>query len=448
MDSAIASETDVVVIGGGPAGSTASTLLAQQGLRVQLFERERFPRFHIGESLIPETYWVLERLNMLPKMQRSHFVKKYSVQFVNAAGKLSAPFYFWDNKPHECSQTWQVVRSEFDKMMLENAREHGVQAHEGIRVVDVLFENDPSTSLGTGRAVGVTIQFDGGARRDVRAKVVVDASGQNGLLQNRFRLRVWDPILNKGAIWTYWKGAYRDTGRDEGATMVLQTSTKKGWFWYIPLHDDLVSVGVVAPFDYLFKNRGDREQTYNEEVERCTAVKDRVAKATRATGYFATKDYSYRSKQVAGDGWVLIGDAFGFLDPLYSSGVLLALRSGEMAADAIVEGLAKGDVSAAQLGKWGPAFNVGMDRMRRLVCEYYDGFSFGNFVRNYPDLKNTVTDLLIGDLFTDRVDKVWAPMESLHPPGKQPFPGWNAGTPQDIAVNKENELFLPDGQKP
>ena len=129
-------DPDVVVIGGGPAGSTVSTLLAQQGLRVELFERDHFPRFHIGESLIPETYWVLKRLNMLPKMQQSHFVKKYSVQFVNASGKLSAPFYFWDNKPHECSQTWQVVRSEFDQMMLENAREHGVIAHEGVRVLE------------------------------------------------------------------------------------------------------------------------------------------------------------------------------------------------------------------------------------------------------------------------------------------------------------------------
>src|SRR5213592_4200778 len=167
---------DVVVIGGGPAGSTVSTLIAEQGYRVELFERETFPRFHIGESLIPETYWVLKRLDMLPKMQRSHFVKKYSVQFVNASGKLSAPFYFWDNKPHECSQTWQVVRSEFDQMMLENAREHGVTVHEGIRVVDVLFED--------GRAVGVTIQEPGGARRDVHANVVVDASGQNGLISN------------------------------------------------------------------------------------------------------------------------------------------------------------------------------------------------------------------------------------------------------------------------
>jgi len=431
---------DVIVIGGGPAGSTASTLLTQHGCRVTLFERDHFPRFHIGESLIPETYWVLKRLDMLPKMQQSHFVKKHSVQFVNAAGKLSAPFYFFDNKPHECSQTWQVVRSEFDLMMLNNAREHGVTVHEGIRVVDVLFDGD--------RAVGVTVQTAGGARQDVQAKVVVDASGQNGLLQNRFRLRVWDPILNKGAIWTYWKGAYRDIGRDEGATIVIQTPSKQGWFWYIPLHDDLMSVGVVAPFDYLFKNRGEREQTYQEEVDRCPAVKERLSKATRTTGYFATKDYSYRSKVVAGHGWVLVGDAFGFLDPLYSSGVLLALKSGELAADAIAEGLEKGDVSAAQIGKWGPVFNEGVDRMRRLVCEYYGGFSFGNFVKNYPHLKNTVTDLLIGDLFTERVDAVWGPMDALKPDDAQPIPLWDSGTPPEIASSKLNELHLPDGPRP
>ena len=417
---------DVVVIGGG--------------YRVTLFERERFPRFHIGESLIPETYWVLKRLGMLPTMQQSPFVKKYSVQFVNASGKLSAPFYFWDNKPHECSQTWQVVRSEFDRMMLDNAREHGVTAHEGVRVVDVLFEDT--------QAVGVKIRNDDGSFREVRAKVVVDASGQAGLIQNRLRLRIWDPVLNKGAIWTYWEGAYRDTGRDEGATMVLQTANKNGWFWYIPLHNNIVSVGVVAPFDYLFKNRANYEQTYHEEVERCSAVKARVAPGTRVTGYFATKDYSYRATKVSGDGWVMIGDAWGFLDPLYSSGVLLALRSGELAADAIVEGLAKGDTTAAQLGKWGPAFNRGVDRMRRLVCEYYDGFSFGTFVKRYPELQGTVTDLLIGDLFTDRVDTVWRPMESLYPPGKAPIPPWNAGAPQEAAPDKANELTLPEGRKP
>jgi flavin-dependent dehydrogenase len=429
--------TDVVVIGGGPAGSTVSTLLAQQGRKVQLFERERFPRFHIGESLIPETYWVFRRLKMLDKMKASPFVKKYSVQFVNAEGKVSAPFYFHDNKPHECSQTWQVIRSEFDTLMLANAREQGVKVHQPARVLEVFFDGE--------RAVGVRAQKEGGAPEEVRARVVVDASGQSTMLQNRLKLRAWDPVLNKGAIWTYWHGAYRDTGRDEGATLVIQTPNKKGWWWYIPQHDDTISVGVVAPFEYLFKGRGSHEQTYNEELEACHAVKERVSTGSRATGYFATKDYSYRSKQVAGDGWVLVGDAFGFLDPLYSSGVLLALKSGELAADAIAEGLAKNDVSAGQLGKWGPTFNRGVDRMRRLVCEYYDGFSFGQFVRTFPHLKGQVTDLLIGDLFTDRVDAVWGPMESLYPPDKKSIPSWSAGAPPEAVPDKVNELFLPEG---
>jgi flavin-dependent dehydrogenase len=377
---------------------------------------------------------VLNRLGMLEKMKASHFVKKYSVQFINASGKLSAPFYFWDNKPHECSQTWQVVRSEFDLMMLGNAQEKGVDVRQPVRVLEVIFDGS--------RATGVRIQDGGGLPQEVQAKVVVDASGQSTMLQNRLKLRRWDPVLNKGAIWSYYQGAYRDNGRDEGATLVIQTPDKQGWFWYIQQHDDIVSVGVVAPFDYLFKGRSSHQETFEEEVNACLAVQDRLRNATRVTGYFATKDYSYRSQEVAGDGWVLVGDAFGFLDPLYSSGVLLALKSGEMAADAIIEGLGQGNVSAAQLGKWGPLFNRGVDRMRRLVCEYYDGFSFGRFVRAFPHLKGTITDLLIGDLFEDRVDSVWKPMESLYPHDKKPIPSWNAST---AGANKANELFVPEG---
>ena len=146
------------MIGGGPSGSTVSaTLVAQHGYKVKLFERDRFPRFHIGESLIPETYWVLKRLNMLEKMKGSHFIKKYSVQFISEHGKLSEPFYFAEHEPHESSQTWQVRRSEFDKMMLDNAREHGVNVHEGVRVLEVLFDGD--------RAVGRCAWKDGGGPR-------------------------------------------------------------------------------------------------------------------------------------------------------------------------------------------------------------------------------------------------------------------------------------------
>src|SRR5262245_3304024 len=158
-------DPDVIVIGGGPAGSTASTLLAQKGYRVHLYERDHFPRFHIGESLIPQTYHVLKRTGMLEKMKASHFVKKYSVQFVNQRGKLSEPFYSVDLRPHEASQTWQVRRSEFDKINLDNAREHGVKVFEGARVLEVLFERN--------RAVGVRVKPEDGPEREVRAKVVI-----------------------------------------------------------------------------------------------------------------------------------------------------------------------------------------------------------------------------------------------------------------------------------
>ena len=405
MSAVSSTSPDVVVIGGGPAGSTVSTLLAQHGRRVQLFERETFPRFHIGESLIPETYWVLKRLNMLDKMKGSHFVQKRSVQFVSANGKLSAPFYFWDNKPHECSQTWQVERGEFDQMLLENAREHGVDAREGVHVLEVIFEGE--------RAVGVKIQEPDGTRREVRAPVVVDASGQAAMLMNRYGLRIWDPLLNKGAIWTYYEGAAKDDNRDEGATLVVQTPDKRGWWWNIPLHGDRLSCGIVRPFEDIFKNRGGLEQTYLEEMENTPYIKHRVANAKRITGYFATRDYTYRSRELAGDGWVMVGDAFGFLDPLYSSGVMLALKSGELAADAIHGALEKGDTSKAVLGAWAPMFNQGIDRMRRLVCEYYNGFNFGTFIRRHPELRGAITDLLIGDLFTEAADRVWGPMDAL-----------------------------------
>jgi flavin-dependent dehydrogenase len=407
MIAANGSNPHVVVIGGGPSGSTVSTLIAQRGYRVELFEREKFPRFHIGESLIPQTYWVLKRLNMLDKMKGSHFVKKYSVQFINQRGKLSEPFYFIDHNPHESSQTWQVRRSEFDQLLLKNAVEHGVQVHEGARVLEVLFEGK--------RAVGIKVRLADGTLRTIKADVVVDAGGQSSLLIDKVGERQWDPVLQKSALWTYWKGAQRDTGRDAGATLVIQTEGKKGWFWYIPLHDDIVSVGVVASFDHLFKNRGtkDYETIYFEEVTRCPGLQPRIANAERCDIFRAQKEYSYRANKAAGDGWALVGDAFGFLDPLYSSGVLLGLTSGSMAADAICDGLAKGDTSERQLRQWEPAFTAGMDRMRRLVCEFYDGFSFGRFVRKHPHLKDRVTDVLIGDLFKDDVDVLWPLMDEM-----------------------------------
>lgn len=393
---------DCVVIGGGPAGATASTILAQHGRSVLVLEKERFPRHHIGESLMPHTWWTFKRLGVLDKLRSSDFPVKQSVQFISASDRESQPFYFPDWDPHESSFTWQIPRDRFDLMMLENARSHGANVIQGCRVREVLFDGD--------RAVGVRAVIDG-ETRDIGAKVVVDASGNAAILSRQLGIRYGDERLKNGAIYAYYRNVQLDEGRNAGATLVIRTPKGNGWFWVIPL-PDMVSVGVVAPPNYLFTGRGDVPLAILEqEIADCPGIARRLTNAERVTGAYVTSDFSYRSKRISGNGWVLIGDAFGFLDPVYSSGLMLALKSGEWAADAIHEGINEGDISGERLGRFGPRFVAGMHTIRKLVYAFYtEGFSFGAFNREYPEQRRNLVRILVGDVFDDDVDDIFQTM--------------------------------------
>lgn len=410
--SEISDDYDVTVIGAGPAGSTVAALTAEYGHRTLLLERSIFPRFHVGESLIPETYWPLKRLGLIEELKKSAFPKKFSVQFVNEDGKESKPFYFDEHKPHESSQTWQVWRDQFDQMLVDCAVRRGAEFRTNAQVLDVLFEKDLAT--------GVRVKLgtvDDQSSREIRSRVVVDASGQSAFLANRLGLKTTDSHLRKGSIWGYFKGALRDSGRDEGATVILQTGGKKSWFWYIPLPDDHVSVGCTGGMEYMFGERESAGEIFERELARCPGMQRRLANAKLTHGFLTTKDFSYRASQVAGPGWVLIGDAFGFIDPVYSTGVFLALKSGEFAADAIHAAFECNDFSTKQLGCWQEQYVGGLELFRKLVYAFYTpDFSFGQFLRKHPQYVSNLVDMLIGDVFRPGVGEMFEVMGEVAPP--------------------------------
>lgn len=399
---------DCIVMGAGPSGSTTATLVAKAGFNVLLVERERFPRRHVGESLMPDIYFTFEKLGILDKLKQSGYAKKVGVQFVNHAGRESAPFLFRWNDPNEWSETWHIPRPEFDQMMFDTAAENGVDAMQGVRVLEVLFEGE--------RAVGVKLQCnsDDGATetREVRAKVVVDATGQSAILSNKLGLRRVNPDLKKAAVWGHFKGAKRDTEHGGVYTIVLHTNQRKSWFWYIPQADDVVSIGVVGDNDYMLKGRGTPAEIFFQEVDKCPAVKGRMEGATQVDDLIVTKEFSYLTDRSAGDGWVLVGDAWGFIDPVYSSGVFFALKSGELASECIIDALQANDPSEERLGKWLPGFKEKTNWVRKLVHAFYSGgFRVGKFVKEFPHHRGELTDLLVGRVFNDRVGGIFKDLD-------------------------------------
>ena len=383
---------DCIVVGGGPAGATAGTVLAQHGRRVAILEREAFPRYHIGESLMPYTWFTFERLGVLDWFEKAACPKKYSVQFVSTSGKVSQPFYFFETIEHPCATTWQVLRSDFDRMLLDNARVAGADVRQGTVVRELLWDGD--------RAAGVRAAVAGGSQT-FGADAVIDASGRDTFLASKLGWKRRDPDLTKISIFTYYRGAKRDPGLDEGATTVAYVP-EKGWFWYIPLPDDVVSVGVVAEADYLYRDTRDPEAIFAREADACIWIRDHLSTGTRIEPVRVTGEFSYRAESIGGNGFCLAGDAFSFLDPVFSTGVFMALKSGEMAADAVHRGLDAGAVTAETFADYERDMRWALDQFRQLVLSFYNQtFSFRDFIRAHPDLHPRLVDALVGNVFAD-----------------------------------------------
>ncbi len=317
------SPADVLVIGGGPGGSTAATMLARKGWQVVLLEREHFPRHHVGESLLPASIPVLEELGVLPAVQEAGYLPKWGATMVWGKNKTPWSWYFRETNqryPH----AYQVWRPHFDQLLLENSRAHGVEVRQGHQVVDVLFE--------AGRAVGLRYAAPDGTMRRARARFVVDASGQGALLGRTLQLRRWDPCFQNLAIYGYFSGAQRLPAPDE--TNIFIESYKHGWFWHIPLHTGWMSVGAVV--DSRTGQEGIRrhglERFWRHQMAQAPHTAQMLRQAQLVSGPEVVKDWSYISDQVVGDGYILVGDAACFVDPLFSSGVHLACMSGVLAA--------------------------------------------------------------------------------------------------------------------
>lgn len=397
---------DAIVVGGGPAGSSTAALLAEKGHDVLVVEKEKFPRYHVGESLMPFCYFPLERLGLIDTLMESANPRKYCVQFVRQDGFLSQPFYFFQHFDHPSSTTWQVWRSEFDKMILDKARSNGATVMEETKAKKLIKSGD--------RVEGITVESDELGSLDILAPIVVDASGRDCFAAHKQNWMVRDPELKKIALWTYYKGAKRDPGLDEGATTVAYLPNK-GWFWYIPLSVDMVSVGIVAERDYLFNgSTKDHEEIFQREVLNNEWIKEHLAEAEQTGEYRITGEYSYRNRYCASDGLVLAGDALGFLDPVFSSGVFLALKSGVMLADEIYLALKAGDLSAKSFDRYGKRMQSSIETMRKIVYAFYDkDFSFGDIAKRGDHLRAALTDCLIGNVDDNEFRELFDAMSDL-----------------------------------
>ncbi len=379
---------DVAVIGGGPGGSTAATFLVDAGLRVTLFERETFPRFHVGESLMPATLYLLDRLGAREAVEAAGFLRKYGASFYDQTLDHGHTFYFLKDRPWP-DYSYEVPRAEFDTILLENARKHGVDVRQPALVEDVAFDRDGAT---------LTVAADG-ERRTVRAGFVVDASGRDGFLATRVGRRRRVPNLGKVALFAHFRGAHRYPGKDEGNIRIFVFDD--GWFWWIPLANDVTSVGAVLHAKTVRAWAGDTEGLYAEMIARGRPVADGLRGAERIGGLHRTANFAYVNEPVIGDRHLMIGDAIAFTDPIFSGGVFIAMRSGQLAAEAIARAFRDGRFEARRFRGYEREVWRGIRPFFTFIHKYYEPAFFELFLhpKNLFGMVNGVLAVLSGGAF-------------------------------------------------
>ena len=371
---------DVAVIGGGPGGSTTAAFLARAGLRVALFERETFPRLRVGESMLPAMLPLLDRLGARQIVENHGFLIKHGASFHDQESGAEHTFYFLEGKPWP-SYAYEVPRGEFDALLLDHARAQGVEVHQPAAVEAVAFDGD-----------GVTLTARNGGAGTTRARFLVDASGRDSFLASRGGRRERIPNLGKVALFAHYRGAARARGRDEGNIRIYIFDD--GWFWWIPFSGDLTSVGCVMHARTVRGYPGSRDALFDEMVGRCRQVAAGLAGAERVTPIQPVANFAYVNRPVVGDRFLCVGDTVAFVDPIFSGGVYIAMRSGELAAAAIVRAFRDRRFTAARFRAYERAVWKGLRPFFRMIHKYYEPAFLELFLRG-GTRKNAITDAVL-----------------------------------------------------
>jgi len=331
----------VIIVGGGPAGSTLAALLARSGLDVAVLEREAFPRYHVGESLVPEVLDVLEESGALPAVESAGFLRKEGGVFRWGTNLEPWSFHFDEARErYRFSYAYQVVRSLFDNILLEHAQACGAEVVQGVSAREFSEQPVVGSKLMGGKVTAMRVD---GERLEFEARLVVDCSGQAGWLASRFKLRRYDPFLRNVAAFAYFRDAARLQGRDANA--IFCEAMELGWFWNIPLHDGTNSVGLITKAEFSPTAR-ERTEFYESAIQKSVHTREMLSRATRLAEPRCIADYSYRPSRLVGSGFILVGDAGNFIDPIWSTGIMLATTGARLAARAIVESFRSGSSQA------------------------------------------------------------------------------------------------------